>query len=115
MSYEIQLDAAVFEDRLLDRRLTAQQRTQARQQFFQAERLRQIIIRSQIESFDAVLHRIACTQDQYRFIETRFAPLAQQIDTVAVGQAEIENDRVMARFSKRVECHSAQPHPKHEL
>src|SRR5260221_1678074 len=115
MSYEIELDAAVFEDRLLDGRLTAQQGTQARQQFFQAERLRKIIIRSQIESFDPVLNGIAGTQDQHRLIEARFAPLAQQVDSVAIGQPEVENDRVMARFAEGVERLAARPDPSHDV
>src|ERR1700676_3578678 len=115
MSDEIQLDAAVFEDRFLDRRLTAQQGAQARQQFLQAERLRKIVIRPQIEPFDAVLNRIACTQDQDRLVETRFAPLAQQVDSVAIGQAEVENDRVMARLAEGVACLAARPDPRDDV
>jgi len=69
---------------VLDARLPAQQRAQPGQQFRQTEGLGQIIIRAKVQALDAILDRVARTQDDDRLIEAAAAPLAQQFESVAV-------------------------------
>src|ERR1700730_3519403 len=95
-SDQVELDTAVLEHGLLDGALAAQQGTQTREQFLHAERLREVVIGPQVQPLYAVLKGVTRTQDEYRFIDPRFAPLPQQLETVAVRQAQIEDDRVVA-------------------
>ena len=74
-SDQIQTHTAVFEHRVLDARLPAQQRAQAGQQFLQAEGLGQVVIGAKVQALDAILDRVARTQDDDRLIEAAAAPL----------------------------------------
>src|SRR6185437_5831620 len=95
---QIQPHAAMGNHRLLHRRLPTQQRADVRQKLLEAERLRQVVVRTEVEPLDAILHRVSRAEDQYRFVEARTAPFRQQVQTVAVGQTEIDNVRVVAIF-----------------
>src|ERR1700675_4359045 len=110
-AHQIELDAAMLEYRLLDGRLAAQQGSQPRQQLLQAERLGEVIIRSQIQSFDSILNGVARTQYQNWFVETGLAPLLQKLETVAIRQAEVENYRVVIRFAQGIARIVASAHP----
>jgi hypothetical protein len=65
------------------------------QDFFHCECLGQVIIGTAIETAHSVFQRIARGQDQHW---DRFAPITprfQQIYAVAIGQSEVENDRII--------------------
>jgi hypothetical protein len=115
VSDEIELDAAVLQDRLFDGRLTPQQRAHARQKLLQAEGLGQVIIGTEIEPVDPILYGIARAQNQYRLVEAGLAPLLQQIQSIAIRQSQIENDRVIIRTAQRIVCSGARLHPRYRV
>src|SRR5207302_11049525 len=95
------------EHRILDARLPAQERAQTRQQLLQAEGLGEVIIGAEVQTLDAILDRIARAQNDDRLIEAAAAPLPQELQPVAVREAEIEHDGVEARLAERVACRGA--------
>jgi hypothetical protein len=60
------------------------------------------LIPAQVESLDAVLDGVAGAQNQYRFLESGLAPLAQQIQSISVLQTEIQDDQIVGVFAERV-------------
>jgi hypothetical protein len=64
----------------------ARQRTQAGFQLTQCERLGQVIIATAVEAEDAVLHAIACGQDQHRQGGAVVAQAREQVEAIDVGQ-----------------------------
>jgi hypothetical protein len=98
-SGQIELDPSMFQHRFLDRRLTSQKRAKASEQLFQTEGLRQVIVGAKVQPFDAVLDGIPGAQNQYGFIEGRLTPLFEQFKAIAIGQSQIQNDRVVSRFA----------------
>ncbi len=102
MAEQVEADAAVLQHGLLHCRLPPQQGTQVRQQFLEAERLGQIVVGAEVEALDAVLDRVARAEDHHRFVEAGLAPFAQQVEPVAVGQAQVEHDGVVTGFAQGI-------------
>ena len=75
------------------RRLPPQGRTHARQQFADAERLREVVVRAGIERGDLVGFVDASRQHDHRDRRPA-AKRMDEIDTVSVGEPEIENDEI---------------------
>src|SRR5439155_7733874 len=111
VAQEIDADAAMLEQNLLYRGLPSDQRAHPRQQLLKAERLRKVVIGTDIEPLYAVLHRVAGTQDEHGLVESARAPLPQQVDAIAVGQPQIEHDDVVRGLSEGVEGILACAHP----
>src|SRR5262249_26750697 len=55
---------------------------------------------------------VARAQDQDRLVESVRSPLPEQIDPVAVGETEIEDDDIVRRFGERIERVLARVHPR---
>ena len=62
----------------------------------------EVVVGAEIEALDAVLHRVARAQDEHRLLEAALAPLAQQVEAIAVGQTEVEDDEVVSGLAERV-------------
>ena len=101
----------MLEYRQLHRRLPAHQRPNPRQQLFETEGLRQIVVGTMIEALDAAFDGIAGAEDQHRFVETVLAPTVQEIESVAVRKAKIEQNHIKRGFRERVERRLAGPDP----
>src|SRR5580693_4145637 len=70
---------------------TAQDRFQARHQFFQCKRLDQIVVGTAAQATDAVIHTVARGQHQHRQRILAMPDVAQNRQAVAVRQAKIED------------------------
>ena len=73
----------------------AQQRPQARQHLLHVERLGDIIVGAGVDALDLVAPPVAGGQDQDRHRASGLAPGLQDRDPVALGQADVEHDRVI--------------------
>src|ERR1019366_6508135 len=80
-----------------------------------AEWLRQVVIGTEVQPFDAILYGVSGAQDQDRFVEAGLAPLLQKPEAVAVRQSQIEDDGVMAGLAERVAGLAAGPRPGHRI
>src|SRR5262245_16695485 len=74
---------------------TPQQRANARNQLFIRKGLDKVIVGAGIEALDAILDAVACRQHQHGQSATRTPNSFDKPQTVAVGQAEIEDDRII--------------------
>ena len=63
--------------------------TDARQQFVDTKRLRQVVIRAEVQGRDLLSFRAADGEDDYRRV-TPLADTADDFRTLHVGQAEVE-------------------------
>ncbi len=70
-----------------------QLRLQPRHQFLQRERLHQVVVGAAAQAMNPVVQAAARGQDQNRDRIVGAPDLAQQLEPVAVGQAEVENQR----------------------
>src|ERR1051325_2678486 len=73
----------------------AQKRAHAGQQLFGIERLGEIVVGSGIESRDLVAPAVARGEDQDRHLATVLAPLLEHAHAIHLGQAEIQNHRIV--------------------
>ena len=73
----------------------AQQRADARQQFDERERLDQIIVGAEFQTFDAVVHRAARAEDQHRRAGLAVADLLEDLQPVHVGQHHVQDDQIV--------------------
>ena len=77
-------------------RRAADQRAQASDQFLGLERLGEIIVGAGIEAGDLVRPAVARGQHQHRHLAPFLAPAVEHGQAVDLGQAEIEDHRVIA-------------------
>ena len=73
--------------------LPAQQRTRTGAQFADAKGFGQVVVGPDVERLDLVLLVRACREDEDRHVRPS-AQVADEVDAVAVGQAEIEHDQI---------------------
>ena len=73
----------------------AQQRANASQNFLHVERLGDIIVGAGVEALHLLAPPVARGQDQDRHRPTGLAPSLEHGDAVPLGQADVENDRVI--------------------
>ena len=97
---EVDLEAAEAQHLVAGRlrRGAAQQRLDARQQLARLERLGQVVVGAELEADDAV-HRLAARGEhqQRQVARARVgAQLAAEVEAVAVGQHQVEHQRVVA-------------------
>jgi hypothetical protein len=85
----------VLKDRLLDSSLSPDKRTHTGQELCQVKWFGKIVIRSQIQPFDAILNRIARAENEDHFLKTAATPFAQQLQSAAVRQTQVEDDYVV--------------------
>jgi hypothetical protein len=78
------------------RRCPPQQRAQAREQLVESERLREIVVGSRIETFDAILDSVAGGQHQHRAPDTLVAKPAAHSEAVRAGKHDVEEDRIVS-------------------
>jgi hypothetical protein len=69
----------------------AQQRAQSHHQLLQIEGLGQVVIGARLKTGHLVLDGAACGEDEHRHIPPLRAPVAQQVDAVAIGQAQVQH------------------------
>src|SRR5262245_43873258 len=91
----IQGHVASGEDRAQHMPRTPQQRANARNQLFIRKRLDKVIVGAGIEALDAILDAVACRQHQHRQSARRTPNTFDKPQDVAVGQAEIEDARII--------------------
>ena len=73
----------------------AQKRPQARQHFLHVEGLGDIVVRAGVDALDLVAPAVASGQDQDRHRAPGLAPRFEDRNPVALGQADVEHDRVI--------------------
>src|SRR5882724_10393356 len=78
----------------------AQLRFQPGDQLLQRERLHQVVVRSAAQAMNAVLQAAARGQDHDRDRVALLPYLAQQLEPVAVGQAEVEDQGRIKRLAE---------------
>ena len=83
-------------------RCPARDATDASEQFFEAERFRKIIVGPYIQPPEPVVQAVPGAQDDDRFIEPGFSPLAEQFQPVAIRKAEIKDDDVVRALRQRI-------------
>src|SRR4029079_4700153 len=88
-------------DRARGHRGSPQQRSDASFEFGQRKRLGQIVVGAEIESAHAVLDRVARRQDQNIRLRTALAPPSPHLETVDVGQTDVENQKLIRRCPQR--------------
>ena len=95
-AHQIDRQIAQFEDRpfTLHLQLMPQCRAHAREQLFHAERLGDVIVGAEIERLDLGNFVAAARQHHDRNILAPLTNLAEQLEPLHVGKAEIENDEV---------------------
>src|ERR1700683_45258 len=76
-------------------RRTAQQRTHARQYFFEVERLGDVIVGAGVEALYLVAPAVARRENEHRHGATGAPPAFQHRDAVHLRQPDIEDDRVV--------------------
>src|SRR5260221_5573394 len=99
---QVQPYAPAFQHGFLDIRLPAQLRAYPGQQFLQAEGLGQVVIGTEVEPLDPVLHAVPGAQYQHRLLESGPAPFTQQIEPVAIRKSKIEDDQIEIVFTERI-------------
>ncbi len=72
-----------------------QPRSHAGQQLDERERLHQIVVGAELQSFDAIVHGVARAQDEDRRAGLAIANLLQHRKPVRVGKHQVENDEVV--------------------
>src|SRR6185312_15479555 len=115
VTQQIHAYAAMGDHGLLYRRLAPQQGTYVGEQFIEAEGLGQVIVGAEVETLDAILHRVARAEDEHGLVEAGAAPFREQVQAVAVGQAEVENDHVIVGFGQRIAGLPAGADPAHRV
>ena len=73
----------------------AHQRPQPRQHLLHMERLGDVIVGAGVDALDLVAPPVAGGQDQDRHRAPGLAPRLEDRDAVALGQADVEHDRVI--------------------
>ena len=81
--------------------MTTQQGANARVQLFQRKRLNQVVIRAGIQAADAVINGIAGGEDQHRLAELLPSHARQEVQTVFIRQAEVENHQAVVVAGQR--------------
>src|ERR1700704_2684142 len=82
---------------------TTQQGADARQDFLEMERLRDIVVGAGVETLDLIAPTVARGQDQDRHGPSGPAPRLEHRDAIHFGQADIEDDRVIRlAFAEKV-------------
>ena len=81
----------------------AQQRAQPRRELLHGERLEQVVVGAAIEAGDAVVDAVARRQDHDRYVARGVAQVRNDVEAVAVGKAEVEDDRVVGDALRRRE------------
>src|SRR3954464_7379559 len=82
---------------------TTQQGADAREDLLEMERLRDIVVGAGVEALDLVAPAIACGQDENRHGPAGPTPGLEHRDAVHLGQADIEDDRVIGlAFAEKV-------------
>src|SRR6185437_12531014 len=84
VTQQIHAYAAMGDHGLLYRRLAPQQGTYVGEQFIEAEGLGQVIVGAEVETLDAILHRVARAEDEHGLVEAGAAPFREQVQAVAV-------------------------------
>ena len=74
-------------------RRATQERAQPRQQLLDRERLREVVVRAGVEAEHAVAEAVERRQHQDRQVVALSPGLAADREAVAVGQAQVEDDR----------------------
>src|ERR1019366_5172812 len=70
------------------------ERPQAGQQLADGERLREVVVRARVQPADTVVHRVARREHKYRRAVPPGTHSATDLETVDVGQADVENDEI---------------------
>ena len=73
----------------------ADDRVQPRHQFALLEGLGEVVVGAEAEAADLAVGVVHPREDQHRRLHTRRAQLAQNVEAVHVGQAEVEDDDVV--------------------
>ncbi len=107
----IERQIAVADGRIAASRLAANQRPHARAEFVEIERLDEVIVCAGVEALHAVGHRIARGDDQHRQRVAARTQRAQHVETVALGQAEVEQHEIVGLARRRAERRFAVFHP----
>jgi hypothetical protein len=76
------------------RRPPPQQRAHAREQLLALERLDQVVVGADVESFHARVQRVARGQHEDRRVVLVAAQLARDLDAVHPGETQVQNDQV---------------------
>src|SRR5215475_14673798 len=82
----------------------AQQRSDARKQLRECERLGEIIVSALIEANHTILYRVLRRNDQYRRLIATLAQRREDIDTIAARQHEIEQQKVEGTLAREKEA-----------
>ncbi|MNZ88621.1 hypothetical protein D3C78_1075160 [compost metagenome] len=99
----IQADTGVLDQRLSTPGATPKQRTYARLQLCQVERLDQVVVGAGIQAGDAVFGGIARGQDQHRQIGTAVTQAPEHFETVHAWQAKVEHRQIEDFTAQRVQ------------
>ena len=57
---------------------------------------------AETETADPILDGVAGAEDEHRLVEIARPPLAQEIEAVAIGQAEVQHHRIVRRIGQGV-------------
>ena len=74
---------------------TAQQRADAREHLFEVERLGDVVVGARVEPLDLLAPAVARGEDQDRHGAAGAAPILQHRNAVRLGQADVEDHRVV--------------------
>jgi len=80
----------------------ASQGPDAGQQFLERERLRQVVVRAEVETTHAILHAVLCGENQHGHFPGPGAKALQHLEPAHLGQAEIEDQQVEFEARNRV-------------
>src|ERR1700756_3072913 len=78
----------------------SQQSAHACGQFRHCERFDQIIVSSGIKAHHTTFDRVACREDQNGYFVSFASQIAQYVETVSIGQAEVQHDRIVMQRRK---------------
>ncbi|MCY1370996.1 hypothetical protein D9M69_581210 [compost metagenome] len=107
--------ALVFVHRLGAPGSAAQQGADAREQFVHVVGLEHVVVGPGIQPLDALLHRIAGGGDQHRQAVLARAQRPQHRQTIAPGQAQVEQQQVVVLRAQRRVGQLAVLHPVHRV
>ena len=83
---------------------TAKQRAHPREQFRKSERLHEIIVRAQLESFYSILHAVARSEEENRHVNAAVSQFLDDGPAVFLRQHHVNNEKIGVR--RQSEFHS---------
>ncbi len=82
----------MLENGFLHTGLASNKRADTSQKLRHVKGFRKIVVRAEIQSFDAVLNGVPRTKDEDHFLKAVATPLTQEFQATPIWQADIEND-----------------------